>query len=83
MVGNSIDKTNFPHKLLLTNTQVSRIHKTFANGSLANTKFSKTQLSKMIQLRGFTISPSIIEGSLADLFLRGLTKKSTLVQKKF
>ena len=41
------DETNFPHKLLLTDTQVSKIRKAFANGSLANIKFSKTQLSKI------------------------------------
>ena len=53
MVGNSNDETNFPHDLLLTNTQVSSPRKAFANSSSANTKFSKTQLSKMIQLGGF------------------------------
>ena len=31
--------TNFSHKLLLTNTQVPRIHKAFANGLLAKIKF--------------------------------------------
>ena len=36
------DESNFSHKLLLTNTQNSRILKAFANGSLANIKFSKT-----------------------------------------
>ena len=41
--------TNFSHKLLLTNTQVPRIPKAFANGSLANIKF---KLSKMMQLGG-------------------------------
>ena len=49
MIDYSNDKTNFLHKLL-TNTQVSRIRKAFANGSSANIKFSKTHLSKMIQL---------------------------------
>ena len=49
LIGNSNDETNFPHKLLLTDTQVSKIRKIFANGSSANIKFSKTQLSKMIQ----------------------------------
>ena len=29
VVGNSHDKTNFPHKLLITNIQVSKIHKVF------------------------------------------------------
>ena len=41
-IGNSNDGTNFPHKLLLTNTQVSEIHKAVANGTSANMKFSKT-----------------------------------------
>ena len=44
MVGDSNDKTNFSHKLFLTDTQVSRIPKAFANGSSGNMKFSKTQL---------------------------------------
>ena len=29
VVGNSHDKTNFPHKLLITNIQVSKIRKVF------------------------------------------------------
>ena len=41
VVGNSNDETNFPHKLLLTNTQVSRICKAFLNGSSANKNFQK------------------------------------------
>ena len=32
-VGESNDKINFPYKLLLTNTQVSKNRKAFANGS--------------------------------------------------
>ena len=32
MIGNSNDETNFPHQLLLTDTQVSKICKAFANG---------------------------------------------------
>ena len=47
LIGNSNDETNFPHKLLLTGTQVSKIRKASTNGSLANIKFSKTQLSKI------------------------------------
>ena len=43
MVCNFNDKANFPHKLLLTNTQVSRLRKAFANVALANTKFLKSQ----------------------------------------
>ena len=53
LIGNFNDETNFPHKLLLTNTQVSKIRKSSANGLSANIKFSKTQLSKMIQSEGF------------------------------
>ena len=53
MVGNSNDKTNFPHELLLTNRQVVNIRKTFANHSSTDIKLSKTQLSKMIQSGGF------------------------------
>ena len=50
LIGNSSDKTNFPHKLfLLTASQVLKICKDFANGSSDNINFSKTQLSKMIQ----------------------------------
>ena len=39
-VDNSNDETNFPHKLLLTNTQVPRVWKAFANGSSADIKCS-------------------------------------------
>ena len=39
--GNSNYDNNFPHKFLLTNTQVSRLCKAFANNSSANTKLSK------------------------------------------
>ena len=53
MIGDSNDKTNFPHKLLLTNRQVSSIRKAFANNSSVDIKFSKAQLSKMIQSGGF------------------------------
>ena len=53
MVGDSNNDTNFPLKLLLTNTQVWRPRRTFANGASTNKKCSKTQLSKTIQLWGF------------------------------
>ena len=49
MIGDSNDKGNFPHELLLTDRQVSSICKAFANNSSVDIKFSKTQLSKMIQ----------------------------------
>ena len=53
MIVDSNDKTNFPHELLLTDRQVSSIRKAFANNSSVDIKFSKTQLSKMIQSGGF------------------------------
>ena len=53
MIGDSNDKTNFPHELLLTGRQVSSIRKAFANNSSVDIKFSKTQLSKMIKSGGF------------------------------
>ena len=53
MIGDSYDESNVPHKLLLTDRQVLSIRKTFADNSPADIKFSKTQLSKMIQLGGF------------------------------
>ena len=49
MIGDSNDQTNFPHELLLAGRKVSSICKTFSNNSSVNIKFSKTQLSKMIQ----------------------------------
>ena len=36
MIGDSNDETNLWHELLLTDTQVSKLCKTFTNGSLAN-----------------------------------------------
>ena len=51
VVGGS--NNNFPHKLFLTNTQVSRLRKPSANNSLANIKLSKTQLHKIRQSGGF------------------------------
>ena len=52
-VGDSNNDANFPPKLLLTNTKISKTYKAFTNGSTANVKFSKTQWSKISQLGGF------------------------------
>ena len=49
----SDNETNFPHKLFLTNRQVSNFRKAFANHLSTDIKLLKTQLSKMIQSRGF------------------------------
>ena len=48
MIGDSDDKINFPHELLLTNSQVVNIRKVFANKLSTDIKFSK-----MIQSGGF------------------------------
>ena len=52
LADGSNDETNFSHKLLLINTQVSRLRKAFENNSSADIKLSKTQLSKIVQLGG-------------------------------
>ena len=51
MIGDN--KTDFPHKLLLTNRQISNLRKAFTNHLSADIKLSKTQLSKMTHLGGF------------------------------
>ena len=51
MIGD--DETNFPHKLLLTNGQVSNLRKAFADKSSTDIKLSRTQISNMIQSGGF------------------------------
>ena len=53
MIRDSNDEINFTHKLLLTDKQVSRFCKAFANGSSAKIKLSETQLSKMLKLGRF------------------------------
>ena len=58
LIGSSNDETKFPHQLLLTDTQVSKICKAFANGLSPNIKCSKTQFSKMLQLGEFLFSSS-------------------------
>ena len=77
-------ETNFPHKLLLTNTQVPKICKAFANGSSANIKRSKTQLDtvKMIQSRGVFVK--LIVAMPGVLFLAGkeIFKKRYIISSK-
>ena len=53
MSRNSDNETNFPHELFLTNRQVANLCKAFANYLAFDIKLWKTQLSKMIQSRGF------------------------------
>ena len=68
MIGDN--ETNFPHKLLLTNRQVSNLCKAFANHSSTDIK-----LSKMIQTGGFL-------GWLLGLLIKNVIKplaKSVLI----
>ena len=53
MIGDSNDKINYPHELLLTKWQVANLCKAFANYLSTDIKLSKTQISKMIQSGGF------------------------------
>ena len=57
IISYSNDEINFPHKLLLTNTQVSKLRKALANHSSANIKLSKTHLLKIGQSGGFLGRP--------------------------
>ena len=59
MVGSSEDENSFPHKLLLTNKQVTNLCKAFANNSSTDIKLSKTQLSKMTQSGSVTSSVTV------------------------
>ena len=49
MIGNSDNETNFPHKLFLTNRQVTTLRKEFSSHTSTDIKLSKTELSRMIQ----------------------------------
>ena len=76
--GDSSDKNNFPHKLLLTYTQVSKLRKAFPNGLSTNIKLSKTQFHKIGQSEGFLgglLGPLLNTGMpLIGNVLKSLTK---------
>ena len=55
MIRNYDDETNVPDNSLLTNRQVSSLHKAFANYLSTNIKLPKTKLSRMIKPGGFLI----------------------------
>ena len=57
IISYSNDDINFPHKLLLINTQVSKLRKAFVNHSSANIKLLKTHLHKIEQSGGFLGRP--------------------------
>ena len=73
-VSDSNDENNFLHKFLLTNTQVWRLHKAFANKSSSNIKLSKTQLYKIGQLGGFSV------GHLGPLLKSGLSLMKNILK---
>ena len=78
LIGDSNGETHLPHKLLLTNTQVSRLHKEFSNDSSANIKLSKTQLHKIGQSGGFL---GRLSGPLLKARLLLMKKALTLLAK--
>ena len=65
VIGEFSDKTNFPHYLLSTDRQVSRLRIAFVNNLSANMKLSKAQLSKMVEfgqsLLPFMMNPKEID----------------------
>ena len=69
MIGDSDDKINFPHELLLTNRQVANLCKTFENNLSTDIKLSKTEISKMIQSGGFLgrLLGSLLETGLPSM----------------
>ena len=42
MIGNTVDETNFPQKLLLTKRQVANLRKAFAKHTTTDIKLSNT-----------------------------------------
>ena len=79
MIGNSTelhldDKTNFCHKLLLTNRQVANLRRAFANHKSTDIKLSKTQLYSMIQSGGF------LGRRLGPLLRKGLELMKSVIQ---
>ena len=82
VAGDSNDENNFPHNLLLTNTQVSRHRKAFANSSSANIKWSKTKLHKKGQSGGFLgrpLGPLLKTGLSLTRYALKLLAKSILI----
>ena len=80
MIGG--DESNFLHKLLLTNRQVSNPCKAFANHLSTDIKLSKTQWSKMIQSGGFLgrlIDPLLKTGLPLIKHVMKLLAKSVLI----
>ena len=73
LIGNSNDDINFPHKLLLIDTQFSKVRKAFATDSSANMKISKTQLPKIVPLGWIIFNPPNILSSPVTPIITSLT----------
>ena len=67
--------TNFPHKFILTNTQVANLRKAFAAKSSTDIKPSKSQLFRMIQWGGF------LGRLLGPLLKNGLPLMKSVIQR--
>ena len=96
VIGNSNSEYNFLHKLLLTNTKVSRLRKGFANGSSAIIKSSKIQLHTIgqsgqfsgrflgpLQKSGLPLMKNVLKTLVKTVLIQlGLTAAASLIQKK-
>ena len=65
---------DLPHELLLTTRQKTRLRKAFSNNMSTDLKFSKAQISKIIQSGGFL-------GSLLSKLAGSLMKVAVLLAK--
>ena len=74
VAGDAKDEGNSPHKLLITNTQVSRLRGSLANNFSANIKLSKAQLHKIGQ------SGRFLGRRLGPLLKTGLPLKGNLLR---
>ena len=69
LIRSSNNEANFLYKLLLTDTQVSKVRQASVNGSSTNVKFWKTRFSKTIQSGG--ILTELIAAIPQAMFLAG------------
>ena len=49
LIGESYDNTNFPRNFLVTDREVSKLGKCFANNLSNDIKSSKTQICRIVQ----------------------------------
>ena len=49
LIGESYDETNFPRNVLVTDREVSKLGKCFANNLSNDIKSSKTQICRIVQ----------------------------------